>query len=588
MFRRLFRTINDMKLVTTFFLAACLLAKGGVLDAPPITAANQFAVTSQFLVEPWNITSFGDSFTQGAGLTNGNNSWWNGFVTLSTTNFLSTYLYNRQQYQGGIGGQSSAQIAVRMGAIPTFCYPTNGSIPSTTNQVILTFATGLEPLNANSATLFITGAVCGVTGYIKYVTNSSVLFTYTNIASPITVSTPTNFVIAPDLSKGLVTIEAGYNDITRNWRGITNISYFGTASPMMTNPIPATTNVISSMVASVVGQLNNNYVVFTILNAYTNTQSVGTTNYQSITNINAWIVSNYGYHAYDWRTILNAQWVTFGDTNALANDWPPLALVNTSSIPHLNDTGNLFFGTNFYQWIMTNMVAGWPSEAKVYTFHGVSYVTTNASLTTRITGQSIMSNGYSVYVNTKLAPQTSGIRFVRSDGGLSGSFGATFSGVSLVFGGAGLSPLNDLSGALGIPNSNEGSGSLQRIQSIACGGPIASWNTNSSVVYLTNSVTSGAYWPYLKNGTLRWSLNSSGTVSDIPSAYVSQGTTNAVTLTSFTATFSTPFTDTNYTAIAIGNGFALAGSYVSNKTTTNCVFNMTVATGLIDWIAVRQ
>jgi len=69
---------------------------------------------------------------------------------------------------------------------------------------------------------------------------------------------------------------------------------------------------------------------------------------------------------------------------------------------------------------------------------------------------------------------------------------------------------------------------------------------------------------------------------------VQRGSTNATTLTAFTATFSQPFVDTNYTAVAIGNGFALAGSYVSSKTTTSCVFNMTVATGTIDWMAVHQ
>jgi hypothetical protein len=74
----------------------------------------------------------------------------------------------------------------------------------------------------------------------------------------------------------------------------------------------------------------------------------------------------------------------------------------------------------------------------------------------------------------------------------------------------------------------------------------------------------------------------------LPAGRVNTGTTNAVTLTSFTATFTTAFTDTNYTATATGNGFAVAGEYVSNKTTTNCVFNMTVATGLIDWLVVHQ
>ena len=70
-------------------------------------------------------------------------------------------------------------------------------------------------------------------------------------------------------------------------------------------------------------------------------------------------------------------------------------------------------------------------------------------------------------------------------------------------------------------------------------------------------------------------------------SHFNQGTTNATTLTAFTATFAKPFADTNYTAVAVGNGFALASSYVSAKTTTSCVFNMTVATGNIDWVAIH-
>ncbi len=69
---------------------------------------------------------------------------------------------------------------------------------------------------------------------------------------------------------------------------------------------------------------------------------------------------------------------------------------------------------------------------------------------------------------------------------------------------------------------------------------------------------------------------------------VNQGSTNVTTLTSFTASFTTNFADTNYTALATGNGFALAGSYVSAKTISNCVFNMTVATGTIDWMAIHK
>lgn len=69
---------------------------------------------------------------------------------------------------------------------------------------------------------------------------------------------------------------------------------------------------------------------------------------------------------------------------------------------------------------------------------------------------------------------------------------------------------------------------------------------------------------------------------------IQRGTTNTSALTSFTATFSQAFADTNYTAIATGDGFALTGEYVSAKTTTNCLFNFGSATGSIDWLAVHQ
>ena len=69
---------------------------------------------------------------------------------------------------------------------------------------------------------------------------------------------------------------------------------------------------------------------------------------------------------------------------------------------------------------------------------------------------------------------------------------------------------------------------------------------------------------------------------------IQNGTTNVTTLTSFVATFTHAFPDTNYTALATGNGFALAGEYVTFKTTTNVTYNMTVASGVIDWIAIHQ
>ena len=118
--------------------------------------------------------------------------------------------------------------------------------------------------------------------------------------------------------------------------------------------------------------------------------------------------------------------------------------------------------------------------------------------------------------------------------------------------------------------------------------------TNGISFSVATSVPTNAFFILNKNGT---NQNISATnvlpflnaVTPIPYATVKtqRGSTNVTALTSFKATFATAFADTNYTATAIGNGFALTSCYVSSKTTTNCVFNMTSATGTIDWLAVR-
>lgn len=64
--------------------------------------------------------------------------------------------------------------------------------------------------------------------------------------------------------------------------------------------------------------------------------------------------------------------------------------------------------------------------------------------------------------------------------------------------------------------------------------------------------------------------------------------TNVTAATSFTWVFPKPFVDTNYVATAIGNGIALASSFVSGKTVTQVTFNMTIATGTIECTATHK
>jgi hypothetical protein len=148
--------------------------------------------------------------------------------------------------------------------------------------------------------------------------------------------------------------------------------------------------------------------------------------------------------------------------------------------------------------------------------------------------------------------------------------------------------------ASGESSHSEGAGTVASgFVSSASGYNSAATNANSFVwsagPAVIGSITSDTYTVYAPNG-IRLLGPTSGNGSGLTNltSVIKRGTTNAITLTSFTAIFpGTAFPDTNYTAVAIGNGFALAGSYVSNKTTTNCVFNMTVATGSIDWMAIH-
>jgi len=94
--------------------------------------------------------------------------------------------------------------------------------------------------------------------------------------------------------------------------------------------------------------------------------------------------------------------------------------------------------------------------------------------------------------------------------------------------------------------------------------------------------------PIIYTGTFNGTHNGNGAGLTNLVSVIQQGTTNASALTSFLATFTQAFPDTNYTAIATGNGLALSAEYVSNKTTTNCLFNFGLATGSIDWLAVHR
>jgi hypothetical protein len=84
----------------------------------------------------YSVTCWGDSLTAGG----------NDGTGVSYPNVLSTNIAMRVVNNEGVGGQSSTQIGVRMGAIPTTCTVSNNLIPAS-GSIAITFASGREPMS---------------------------------------------------------------------------------------------------------------------------------------------------------------------------------------------------------------------------------------------------------------------------------------------------------------------------------------------------------------------------------------------------------------------------------------------------------
>ncbi len=67
-----------------------------------------------------------------------------------------------------------------------------------------------------------------------------------------------------------------------------------------------------------------------------------------------------------------------------------------------------------------------------------------------------------------------------------------------------------------------------------------------------------------------------------------QGITNVTTATFVVVPFKYPMIDTNYTALADGNGTLVSSVDITAKTTTNVTFGFTVFSGEVDWIVIHK
>ena len=216
-----------------------------------------------------SVAAWGDSLTSG----------WEGNINTGTYPKDLQQLISLPVSNLGIGGQTSTQIGVRQGGVPTTATVSGGSIPAT-GSVQVTFPTGYEPVTSQGPSGGVAGTILGVHGLVKY---SSGTYTFTRTKSGSSVS-------APESPQFIV--DAPYTDyFPIFWEGANNPSH--------------ETQILSDLAAQVATlPLTKNFLVLSVINNNSFSQREGQPTYQTIINTNNQLANIYGTHYLDIRKTL--------------------------------------------------------------------------------------------------------------------------------------------------------------------------------------------------------------------------------------------------------------------------------------------
>ena len=231
---------------------------GGGTSPPPTTA-------------PKVYTAWGDSLT--AGCADGSPP------KCSYPYQLQNLIQGSTVNNEGLGGQTSTEIAVRMGAVPTsvmnsFSIPVSGSVSG------VTFEAGHAPCRNVGAAGFVQGTIDGVQVYCQDAGNGVYTLTRVTAGSEQSVSSGDSWT--PMLPDGML---SGMNII---WAGRNDTSLCPTSNATTEN-CPAASNIaaMTSYVTAHKGQ----YLVLTVLHVVQ--EGAQSTAYKWTSAINAWILANF-------------------------------------------------------------------------------------------------------------------------------------------------------------------------------------------------------------------------------------------------------------------------------------------------------
>ncbi|MGD0546349.1 MAG: hypothetical protein ABR991_00800 [Terracidiphilus sp.] len=209
----------------------------------------------------------------------------------------------------GVSGQTSTQVAVREGGVPTYAAADSGVIPAS-GGVTVTFPTGYEPVNADGPAGGVAGAITNVHGTVTYDSASSVYtFTRTDSGSP--VSAPGTGIGAPQF-----VVDTPYaNYIPVIWVGRNNT---GAPKQILSD--------IAAMVATIPD--GQDYLILSDTNDNAMDEWLGGSSYLLVTNTNTQLAALYPAHYLDIRKVLvnsyNDQLIT--DVSDFQHDEPPTSL----------------------------------------------------------------------------------------------------------------------------------------------------------------------------------------------------------------------------------------------------------------------
>jgi hypothetical protein len=205
----------------------------------------------------------------------------------------------------GVKGNTSTQIGVRQGGVPTYTTVSGGVIPAS-GGVTVTFPVGYEPITGAGPAGGTSGTILGVHGLVT-IDSTGTIFTFTRTTAGTAVDAPGSPPFVVD------TPYAAYLPVF--WEGRNNY-----------NNGPQIISDLAAQVATVPS--GQNYLVMSVTNDNRQWEWIGEGGYQLIIAVNIQLASIYGSHYLDIRKVLvdsyNPALIT--DVSDYAHDEVPTSL----------------------------------------------------------------------------------------------------------------------------------------------------------------------------------------------------------------------------------------------------------------------